>query len=64
MNTEENRLILTQKRDNLHGEVIAIQNEADILQALLKKAEQELTEVQTKLSELEESNVIKLAYAS
>ena len=64
MNTEENRLILTQKRDSLQGEVIAIQNEADILQALLKKAEQDLTEVQTKLSELEESNVIKLAYVS
>lgn len=64
MNIEAKKSVLTQRRDSLHSEVTAIQNEAEILQALLKRAEQELTEIQTKLSELEESNTIKLAYAS
>ena len=38
MNIKAKRSMLTQRRDSLHNEVIAIQNEAEILQALLKKA--------------------------
>lgn len=63
-NIEAKKSVLIERQANLHSDVIAIQNELDILQALLKKAEEELAEIQTKLTELEESNTIKLAYAS
>ncbi len=64
MNIETNRSVLIERQANLHNDVIAMQNELDILQALLKKAEEELAEIQIKLAELEGSNTIKLAYAS
>lgn len=64
MNIKAKRSMLTQRRDSLHNEVIAIQNEAEILQALLKKAEEELAEIQILLGELEESETIKFSYAS
>ncbi len=64
MNIETNRSVLIERQANLHNDVIAIQNELDILQALLKKAEEELVEIQIKLGELEGSSTIKLAYAS
>lgn len=64
MNIETNKSVLIERQANLHNDVIAIQNELDILQALLKKAEEELVEIQIKLGELEGSSTIKLAYAS
>lgn len=64
MNIEAKKSVLIERQANLQSDVIAIQNELDILQALLKKAEEELAEIQTKLTELEESNTIKLAYVS
>ncbi len=64
MNIETNRSVLIERQANLHNDVIAIQNELDILQALLKEAEEELVEIQIKLGELEGSSTIKLAYAS
>ena len=64
MNTEAKMSVLTKKRDSLHNEVLDIQKEIVILLALLKKAEQELEEVQLKINKPEESSEIKLAYAS
>ena len=55
---------LTKRQNSLHNEVFDIRNEVVVLLALLKKAEEEIEEIQTKLGELEGSETISLAYAS
>ncbi|NNC67910.1 MAG: hypothetical protein HKN83_07760 [Gammaproteobacteria bacterium] len=55
---------LNKRLNYLHNEVLDIQKEVVVLVALLKKAEEEIEEIQTNLSELEESETINLAYAS
>ena len=55
---------LNKRLNYLHNEVLDIQKEVVVLVALLKKAEEEIEEIQANLSELEESETINLAYAS
>jgi lipid II:glycine glycyltransferase (peptidoglycan interpeptide bridge formation enzyme) len=64
MNIEEQKLVLNKRCKNLHKEIAGIQDEVVVLLAMIKKAEEELEEIQTKLSKLEESNNIKFALAS
>ena len=63
MDIEDERLKLVQRRESLHSEVLDIQNEVVVLSALIKKAEEELEEIQTKLDELDKPSKIKFAYA-
>jgi len=64
MSIEMQKSELTKRQISLHNEVSDIRNEVVVLLALLKKAEEEIEEIQTKLGELEESETISLAYAS
>ena len=64
MSIEMQKTELTKRQNSLHNEVSDIQKEVVVLLALLKKAEEEIEEIQTKLGELEESETISLAYAS
>ena len=53
MNVQAKKLALIQRQSTLYDEVVAIQNEVDILRALQKRAEEELLDIETKLEELE-----------
>ncbi|MBT8113580.1 MAG: hypothetical protein KJO47_07860 [Gammaproteobacteria bacterium] len=64
MSIEMQKSELNKRLNYLHNEVLDIQKEVVVLVALLKKAEEEIEEIQTNLSELEESETINLAYAS
>ncbi len=64
MSIEMQKSELNKRLNYLHNEVLDIQKEVVVLLALLKKAEEEIEEIQTNLSELEESETINLAYAS
>lgn len=64
MSVEMQKTELTKRQNSLHNEVSDIQKEVVVLLALLRKAEEEIEEIQTKLGELEESETISLAYAS
>jgi len=64
MTVEMKKAELTERQNSLHSEVSDIQQEVVVLLALLRKAEEEIEEIQTKLGELEESETISLAYAS
>ncbi len=64
MSIEMQKSELNKRINYLHNEVLDIQKEVVVLVALLKKAEEEIEEIQTNLSELEESETINLAYAS
>ena len=64
MTIEMKKTELTERQNSLHSEVSDIQKEVVILLALLRKAEEEIEEIQTKLDEPEESETISLAYAS
>jgi len=64
MSVEMQKSELTKRQNSLHNEVSDIREEIVVLLALLKKAEEEIEEIQTKLGELEEVETISLAYAS
>ena len=64
MSIEMQKSELNKRINYLHNEVLDIQKEVVVLVALLKKAEEEIEEIQTNLTELEESETINLAYAS
>lgn len=64
MSIEMQKSELNKRLNYLHNEVLDIQKEVVVLVALLKKAEEEIEEIQTNLTELEESETINLAYAS
>ena len=64
MNIQAKKSILSQKKATLYNEVVAIKHEVSILQALQKKAEEELSEVEIKLEELDENSSINLVYNS
>ena len=64
MSIEMQKSELNKRLNYLHNEVLDIQKEVVVLVALLKKAEEEIEEIQTNLSEFEESETINLAYAS
>ena len=64
MSIEMQKSELNKRLNYLHNEVLDIQKEVVVLVALLKKAEEEIEEIQTNLSELEESETINFAYAS
>ncbi len=64
MSIEMQKSELNKRLNYLHNEVLDIQKEVVVLVALLKKAEEEIEEIQTNVSELEESETINLAYAS
>jgi len=64
MSVEMQKSELTKRQNSLHNEVSDIREEVVVLLALLKKAEEEIEEIQTKLGELEEVETISLAYAS
>ncbi len=60
MNIEMQKSELTKRHNSLHNEVFDIQREVVVLLALLSKAEEEIEEIQTKLSELEEPKKLVL----
>ena len=62
MNVQAKKLALIQRQSTLYDEVVAIQNEVDILRALQKRAEEELLDIETKLEEIEEHD--NLVYIS
>ena len=64
MSIEMQKSELNKRLNYLHNEVLVIQKEVVVLVALLKKAEEEIEEIQTNLSEFEESETINLAYGS
>ena len=64
MNFEEKRSLLLQKRRTLDSEIKDIRDEVIVLQALIKKAEEEIEAINAKLYELEDVKKYKLAKAS
>ena len=64
MNIEDKRSLLLQRRETLDNEITDMQEEITILFALIKKTEEEIEAIQTKLGELERLKRNKLAYAS
>ncbi len=64
MNIEDKRSLLLQRRETLDNEITDMQEEITILFALIKKTEEEIEAIQTKLGELEMLKRNKLAYAS
>ncbi len=64
MTIEMQKTELTERQNSLRNEAVDIRREVVVLLALLRKAEEEIEEIQTKLGELEESKTISLAYAS
>ena len=64
MNIEMQKFELSKRQNSLRSEVSDIQEEVVVLLALLRKAEGEIEEIQTKLDEIEEQETISFSYAS
>jgi len=64
MNIEMQKSELSKRQNSLRSEVSDIQEEVVVLLALLRKAEGEIEEIQTKLDEIEEQETISFSYAS
>jgi chromosome segregation ATPase len=64
MTFKEQKAKLEKRRNRLEYEISDIREEINVLLALMRKAEEEVDEVQSKLAALEEIETISLAYAS